>query len=1089
MKLTIAILLISLVQVSAKGFSQTKVTLKLTDVELKKVLVQIENKTDCRFLYNDDAISQINPKVNINVENMPVTDVLNKLFTGINLTYKVLSNNLIVLSSRDNFIQDVKITGKVTGSNGEPVPSATIRVKGSNVVKTADANGNFTIVAPENATLIISSVGFNQIEVAIGGRKEMIIALKESEKVLDQVVVVGYGSQRKIDVTGAVASVKGEELVKQPVLTATQAIQGKVAGVQITSSGQPGSQPSIRIRGTGSILGGAEPLYVVDGVITNDITNINNADITNIDILKDASSCAIYGARGANGVILITTRQGTSGRMQINYSGNVGIQSATHVVKMANATEYANYITQANYGLQPLKPTSFSTDWYSQILRTAVESNSNISISGATDKTKYLFSVGYSDNEGIVLNNEYKRFTLRGNDEFKLADNLKLGVNVSYQNSNNLIPNLGSAYNDAYRAAPVIQSRVDGKYGNTSLYQNVGNPILDINNMNSKTQDNRLQGNIFLDYKPVKWLTLRSQLNAEWDNNDNTSYTYAFAADTSTFLVAGGNQSNLHSGLSVNTSNYLHWVWDNTATFSQRFDQHNITVLVGTTAQKQTSSYLNGSAEGVPSASNLWYLGNANLTLPYSVSSGAFAGTPATYNSYLARVNYSYANKYLFTGTARADASSNFPVSNHWGYFPSVGAGWVVSNENFMRNQHIFEILKLRASWGESGNDFTSSGTSGYTTTLLTNLPYFFAGSAVTGSIPSSIVDKNLKWETSTESDVAVEFSVLRSRLTGEFSYYSKVTSNSLIDVLVPSTLGSYNPGGLAGYVLTNAASVQNRGVELALNWKDKLNKNFSYSIGANITFNKNNVVGLNGGQAVIDGAVGADQPYVTKTDVGHPIGSFYVQKVLGVYQTGLNAGNFNYELGKNTGQPDSVYAGSYQPKAYYGVNLGFRYKNFDLSLTGYGTAGGKIYNGKKGFRQSLQDNLEASVANGFWTSANKSNSEPSAHVLSGELPASTYFVESGSFFRINNLNIGYTIPADVVKRSRVFTSFRVYVSGQNLFTFTKYSGFSPEIQPALSPTGNNSGTPPNLNATAAGIEMNAYPSVRTMSLGVNIGF
>ena len=718
--------------------------------------------------------------------------------------------------------------------------------------------------------------------------------------------------------------------------------------------------------------------------------------------------------------------------MKITYTGNVGIQTATHLVPMANSTQYAAYVSAATYGLTTVTPTGYSTDWYNQILRNAVESNHNVSLSGANDKVKYLFNVGYADDEGIVINNVYKRFTVRSNNEFKLAKQLNLGVYIAYSNENDQIPNLATAYNDAYRAAPVIAGQVNGKYGNTSLYQNVGNPILDINNQNSKTLDNRLEGTTFLEYKPVPWLTLKSSLGADWDNNVNTVYDYAFAADTNTFITAGGNQSNLYSNLGVNSSNSLHWVWDNTATFNKQFDNQNLTVLIGTTSEERTSSFNYSSAKGVPPEPNLWYIQNANFTLPFTVNGGT-VGQNFTRNSYLGRINYSYDNRYLLTANFRADGSSNFPASNRWGYFPSVGVGWIVSHENFMKNQDIFDLLKIRGSIGKSGNDVTEAGTAGYTSTLLTGLPYYFNGTAVSGSIPSAIVDQNLQWETSKESDVAVEFSILKSRLSGEISYYSKITSNSLIYVLVPSTLGSYNAAGNAGYVLTNAASVQNIGYEFSLNWRDKPSKDFSYSIGANFTSNQNTVVGLNGGQAYIDGPIGADQPYVTRTDNGHPIGSFYVQKVLGVFQnqaeidsyTDKNGillqstavpGDFKYQF--TNGKLDSVYAGSYQPKGYYGVNFSVNYKNFDLSVIGYGTEGGVIYNGKKAFRQSLRDNVESATEKNMWTPSNPTNSEPRAN--GGSLPASTYFVESGSFFRINNLNIGYTIPAAVLAKTNV---------------------------------------------------------------------
>jgi TonB-linked SusC/RagA family outer membrane protein len=790
---------------------------------------------------------------------------------------------------------------------------------------------------------------------------------------------------------------------------------------------------------------------------------------------------------------------GSSGGMKITYTGNLGVQSAAHLVKMANATQYADYVLAASNFVVTVPPTGVSTDWYGQILRDAVTSNHNISISGASDKVRYLFSAGYADQEGIVINNDYKRFTARSNTDFKLANNLNFGVYANFSNENNLIPDLDRAYNDAYRAAPTIAGQVNGKYGNTSFYQNVGNPILDINGQNATTLTNRIEGTAVLDYKPVPWLDLRSSFGEDWANVQNTVYSYTFPPDTTTFLVAGGSQFNPNSTLAVNSANYSHWVWDNTITFNKHFGKQNLTVLAGTTAEKITSVYTNATARGVPSAPNLWYIANADFTLPFSVDG---KGTDVTRNSYLGRVNYSYDQRYLLTATFRADGASVFPPNNRWGYFPSIGAAWIVSNEEFMQKQHIFEMLKIKGSWGKAGNDVTGSGTAGYTSTLLTGLPYYFGGQVTSGSIPSTLVDQNLEWETTTESDVSLEFTVLNSRLSGVFGYYTKVTSNSLIKVIIPSTLGSYDPANSnASYVLTNAASVQNKGFELALNWHDKVGKDFSYTIGGNITFNQNEIVGLNGGQAYIDGQIGADQPFVTLSNNGEPIGSFYVQKVIGIFQsqseidsyvskTGVplqssaQPGDLKYQF--TDGKLDSVYAGSYQPKAYYGININMAYKQFDLSLIGYGTEGGVIYNGKRAFRQSVRDNVEASMYTDAWTSQHPSTSSPRANM--GNLPASTYFVESGSFFRLNNVNLGYTLSPALVAKTKLIKGLRVYFSGQNLFTITKYSGFTPEIQ-ALEPPVTRNNAVPVSQVTNAGIELNAYPAVKTYSFGLNVDF
>lgn len=972
-----------------------------------------------------------------------------------------------------------KITGKVIDAKTqEGVPGASIKVKNLNIGAISDFEGNFSINAEKNAVLVVSFIGYSTKEVIVNGQERLTIGLEESSNELEQVVVVGYGAQRKVDVTGATSSVKGEDLMKQPVMTPTQAIQGRVAGVQIISSGRPGSSPNIRIRGTGTALAGTATLFVVDGVLTDDISNINTSDITNIDILKDASSTAIYGARGANGVVIISTKKGSSGKISVNYNNSIGVRSVANMVKMANATEYANYVSAASG--QVVQAGNISTDWYSQILRNAFMQNHNLSISGGSEKFKNYLSLGYMADEGIVIKNNFKRFTARLNNDFILHEKLKTGISTSFANSRDQNVNLGTAYNNAYRAAPIIEAVQDGKYGNTSLYQNVGNAVLDINNNDDYAVINRLQSSAYLEFNPIKSLTFRSSIGGDLNFRNSRVYNYQFNNDQTTFLTAGGNQRNPNSNLSSTTENFFRWVWDNTVSYNKQFGQHTVTLLAGTTAEAYSISKFSAFRRDVPAASNLWYIntGNANT----STNSGE--GDKWSRNSYISRLNYNFNDKYLLTATMRADGSSRFPLNNRWGYFPSFGAGWVLSNENFLINQNVFQTLKLRASWGRVGNDRIDSD--GYIITVEPNLAYAFGGGTATlGSAITQIKDPNLKWETTEEADLGLEFSALNGKLQGEFGFYDKKSRNLLINVKVPSVTGDKD-----GVVLTNAASIKNTGFETALNWRDKINESMSYRVGANITFNKNSVIGLNGGQPILDGGVGASA-YTTKTDNFQPVGSFYVLQVLGVFQTddeissyknangqiiqpSASAGDFKYQDTNDDGKiddADRVFVGSYQPKAFFGLNFGFTYKNFDLSVDAYGNFGNKVYNGKKAFRQGLLDNVEASMAYGRWSRGSGINDEPAANA--GNLPASTYFIESGDFIRINNIALSYNISNNLLNKIKL-SSARVFVTAQNFFTFKKYSGFTPELP----------GDP-----TRSGIELNAYPTTKTLAVGINVGF
>ena len=584
--------------------------------------------------------------------------------------------------------------------NAEAIIGATIMVAGTNEGTVSDFDGSFELLVPAGYdTLLVTFVGYQPSKIAIGGRENIDIPISEDTKLLDEVVVVGYGTQRKVDVTGSTASVKGEELVKQPVLTATQALQGKVAGVQIISSGKPGASPIIRVRGISTAIAGTATLFVVDGVLTDDISNINTADIVSMDILKDASSTAIYGARGANGVVIITTKKGSTDKMTVSLNTSVGFKNAVNLVEMANNKEYANYLGALRAEVVP--EGTINTNWYDEILRNAWFQNHNLSLTGGTDKFSYYLSGGYLDDQGIVINDRFKRFNFRTNLDFNLSKFLKAGVLASFSNGNNQIANLGTAYNNAYRAAPIIESKVGGRYGNTSVYQNVGNPILDIENNDNLALSNRLQASTYLEISPLTWLKFRSSIGGDLNNNDARIYNYQFNNDEVKFLVAGGNQRNPNSTLDINYNKSLWWVWDNILTATTELDLHRFTFMAGTTAEQYKGSYISAFRRDVPADKDLWYIGTGDANS--STNSGG--GDKWARNSYLARVNYNFADRYLLTLTGRADGSSRLSEANRWGFFPSVGVGWIISNEGFMAGQRTFDNLKLRASWGRVGND------------------------------------------------------------------------------------------------------------------------------------------------------------------------------------------------------------------------------------------------------------------------------------------------------------------------------------------------------------------------------------------------
>jgi TonB-linked SusC/RagA family outer membrane protein len=984
------------------------------------------------------------------------------------------------------FAQAKTITGAIVNSDGAGISGVSIQEKGTNNGTSADSSGNFSLsVNNPNATLILSSLGYNPQSIALNGRSSISVTLADlAAKELQQVIVVGYGTQRKVDVTGSVAHVGGDQLTKQPVITVTQALQSKVAGVQVSSSGQPGSTPQVTIRGTGSILAGANPLYIVDGIWTDDITNINTADIQSVDVLKDASACSIYGVRGANGVILITTKQG-SGKLKVTYSGNFGVQQAAYVVPMANAHQYVTYET-AITGL-PFDSTAYNTKWYNQILRNAFYQNHSVTASGSSERNRYSLSVGYLTNEGIIIFNNYKRYTIRLNNEFSPASFIKIGTTASFANQASQNVPTGTITEDAYRASPLVPSMVNGKFGNTSAYQNVGNPVLDAQNTNDLSHNNTLQGNVYVEIKPVKSIALRSTFGDELLFNDDRAYTYQHPNDTTVFNVPSGSQGASRSTLAIKNTKSYHWVWSNTIDFTKEFGDHKITALAGTESQEYYNLGSSASRFNVPPVPSEWYLQNGDAALQFNNSSVDKYRT----NSYFGRLFYSYKDKYQFTGNFRADGSSVFSSKKRWGYFPGVSAGWVITNEKFMESQHIFKFLKLRGSWGELGNSNIAPDAS--VLTVLGNIPYFFnsgtsGAGATSGSIVPQIKDLNIHWETTKEADLGLEFALLNGRLTGEADVYDKKVNDALIYVQVPGTFGSQaNPNSsiVPGDVLTNAATIDNKGIEFSLRWHDDISKNFSYFIGGNISANKNRVVNLNGGLPIFDGNINGF--FTTETKAGYPIGAFFMRKVVGVFQNqadidgyvgkngqplqpGAQPGEFKYQF-KPDGTLDTAYQGSYQPKFYVGLSGGFNFKSFDFSFDIYANIGNQVYNGKQQARVASKDNLERSVATSFWTPQNKSNTQPFAN--GGNLPSSSYFLASGTFGRLNNITLGYTLPQKILKNQKVITSCRIFLNAQNPVTLKKYGGFSSELP----------GSP-----TSAGIELSTYPTTRTFAFGINLG-
>ncbi|MEY5036716.1 MAG: hypothetical protein RLZZ110_1733, partial [Bacteroidota bacterium] len=740
------------------------------------------------------------------------------------------------------------------------------------------------------------------------------------EKPMEEAVVIGYATAKKKDLTGSIASIKGAEIMQQPVLTASQALQSKMAGVQITNSGAPGSAPTVRIRGTGSVIGGAEPLYVVDGIITDDIRNINTADILTIDVLKDASSTAIYGVRAANGVILITTKRGGMGKPKLNYDGYAGVKLMSNKIAMARPGTFSKYSNEAA-GTFAVLPTDVTgeTNWYDAITRPGNMNNHNLSISGGTEATSYLFSVNYYNENGILNDNNYERVSIRSNNEYRVNDRLKFGNNIGLTrwNSNN---KPFSLFTDAYNAAPIYNAKnADGTYGFTTL-SDVGNPLAKLEYTDDKTWGNRFMGNFYGDVKLKKNLSFRSAFGLDYDNSRGANYQQKYrVSPTQKYDTTTLTQSEMEK---------YRWIWDNTLTYTPTLKKgHNMQIMAGHTAERYDGFEQSFKLDGVPFAQQYRYLNTGRDPIQGIINYQRPIADYGRRESYLGRVSYNYEGKYLLNASFRRDGSSKFPTQNRWGNFPSVGLGWMVSNEGFMKNVRSINMLKVRGSWGKVGNDRINP--SEFVTLLSTGLSAVFGNQISMGSTIAEIKDPNLKWETTEEIDFGVDFEAINGHISGVIDFYNKKTLGALFNIPLPGGLGDNNNS-----MLTNAADILNRGLEVSLRYNKNSKGKFNYSIGANATFNHNEVLGLGSGLPTNFGSL-RNGEFATRVAAGQPIGSFWVYETNGIFQSqaevdaaphflGAQPGDFRVVDQNNDGKLndlDRIYVGSYQPKCYVGIN------------------------------------------------------------------------------------------------------------------------------------------------------------------------
>ncbi|MCZ2083069.1 MAG: SusC/RagA family TonB-linked outer membrane protein [Flavobacteriales bacterium] len=907
-------------------------------------------------------------------------------------------------------------------------------------------------------------------------------AIKEQQ--IEEVVMIGYGTRKKVDNTTAISSINAEELTKTKVLNATQAIQGKAAGVTVIASDLPGSTPSVIIRGLGTALSGRNPLYVVDGLFADNINNINSNDILTYDVLKDASALAIYGNRAANGVIIITTKSGKGKGISVEYDGLTGVRMPLKKVKMAGSNLFSYYTNTALGTTKFSQDQPINTDWFEEITRTGTYNQHNLSLSGSSENAKYFLSLGNYDEKSILNGSDYNRSTVRTNNEFKVTKGIVLTQTLSVAFTN-VSPKPLSAFTAAYKQSPIVPVYFpSGQYGVSyvgangfasptgSSFNNVGNPVAQLNFFNEKQKSMQLQGGLKLDLNLMKNLKFTSQFSGEYYNFK--SYNYAdllsiwLAADP-TRIAANYKPTDNVNTLSNTKTDYFNWSLTNYLTYAKKFGVHDIEATIGTEAAvRDGENSLTMTRKNMVLNSNYWDLAGTNY-LDQLISLNSVNGNKNTTNSYFARAQYKLMNRYLLTATIRRDGSSQFADGQKWGTFPAFGAGWVVSEESFLKDVSFLNLLKLRGGWGKLGNQNIPTNYLPFASGDRYN--YAFGGNAISnGTTLDKIYDPNLSWEITEESSAGLDFEMANRRLKGSVDLYNRVTKNIIL-AMVPVSTSGISQNGFA-----HLGEVTNKGFEVMLSWDDKINEDWSYNLSGNYSHNKNNLNKLSDENVspIRGGGLGNGQYTKLLNDiaVGQPLGSFWLWEVSGIDANG----KFTYVDTNGNGKTgaddlnDRKFFGSYMPTSTYGVNVGLKYKHIDFSLNGYGTFGSKVYNGKKAQRFS-GENVEYSLATDFYSSTNTGSANPAPF---NAVPiASNYYLESGDFFRINNIALGYTLlkPVDYL------SSLRIYVSAVNPFITQKFSGFSPEL--------NGNGDPYGLT----GIELDAYPTLRSFVLGLNLKF
>lgn len=1103
MKITTLLLFVFIFCLRAESSSSQNinVTIKRSNTELENVLNDIEKQTDFLFIYNKYV--NVNRKVSVNLKKTSLREVLANLFDGTGVKYSIDGSYILLSAGETPTVAPVSaqqgrtISGIITDTNGEPIIGANVVEKSSKSVGTVtDADGKFILTLDHpSATLVVSYIGYLTKEVLTGNQSVLKIILAEDTQNLEEVVVIGYGSVKKSDLTGAVGSIQVDKVQGLSIKSVDQMLQGRTSGLyMVQNSGMPGSSSTVRIRGGNSISGGNEPLYIIDGMpvypsadnsqtALSPLNSIPTSDIESIEVLKDASSTAIYGSRGANGVIIVTTKKGKSGKTAVAFDAYWGIQNIYKKYDLLDSRSFEKLANEAlvNSGGAAVYDESLNpetTDWQDLTSNdNALTQNYQLSVSGGNDKTTFLTSFNYFNQEGVVKATEMKKYAFRANIDHKISSTIDMGLSLTMTKvDNNRVGNsvLGSRLTTPPNIAVKDESG-SYNYSDANGVITFDNPVAIINEKVDWNASFRTLNNAFVEWNIIKGLKFRSSVGIDINYATNKFYNPR--------SVYSGSQK---GGEAKKTSNNTYtWINENILTYNNTWGVHAFTGMVGYTQQSSTYDGFNAGSYG--------FL-NDNLQMN-NLGSGTTYSAPGSdvkkwaLNSYLARVNYTVNNKYLLTASIRADGSSRFGKDNRWGYFPSAALAWRASEEPFIKELNIFSNLKPRISFGVTGNQDGIGTYPSYA--LLGSYGYVANGEKVTGYFPSQVANTNLKWETTSQFDAGIDLGFFNNRLTVVVDGYYKKTRDLLLNVKIPGSSG-FSSG------LKNIGEVENKGFELAIN-ATPIEGDFTWNAGLNLTYNKNKVLSLGDVSFIYPTQPGQDNTGIHLgriVQVGQPLGTFYGYVYDGIFGVSDNIGASAQPTAKPgdirfkdisgpDGVPDGMIndldrtiIGCAQPKVFGGFNNTFSYKNFDLNVNMIFTLGNDIYNGTRVTMEDMQGatNMFASTMN-RWTPENQNASLPRALRSKAVMRVSDQYVENGSYLRFQNITLGYNVPAEFLGFTKYVSALRVYASLQNFFTITSYSGENPEV----SKYGQD-----NLGA---GYDAFSYPFAKSVLFGLNVKF